>query len=73
MADDEAFIRRVIDQHPAIAALRAMQAFNLSGSGSPVGKLQAPVGADYAQIDGAAGSSKWVKTGPANTNWTAVA
>lgn len=44
----------------------------LSGSGSPAGVISAPIGAMYLRIDGATGSTLYVKeAGAGNSGWTA--
>jgi hypothetical protein len=70
---DETFIRSVIDKHPVAVAVRALQAVDITGQGSPVGKVQAPIGATYRNTTGGTGSAQWAKTGPLNTDWAVVA
>lgn len=46
---------------------------DLAGTGSPEGVVAAPVGTEYRQTDGAAGSALWIKeSGTGKTGWAAV-
>lgn len=46
---------------------------DLSGNGSPNGVVSASIGSTYRQLDGAAGSSYYIKSaGTANTGWVAI-
>lgn len=53
--------------------LRAVTGLVRWGNGSPASKVAAPVGAIYLRLDGAAGSTLYVKEagGTGNTGWTA--
>lgn len=41
----------------------------LSGTGSPVGTVDAELGQTYRDTAGTAGAFRWIKTGPASTDW----
>lgn len=46
---------------------------SLLGRGSPEGVITAPVGSDYRNLDGGAGTTLWIKrTGTASAGWFAV-
>lgn len=69
--DLRGFVLRVLRDAPVARLVRQLQGAVISGSGSPAGVLDAPVGTLYRRLDGGAGTSLYVKEAAGMGGWVA--
>ena len=62
--------RTQVEQAKKISALESKSAYEIHGTGMPNGKVTAPIGTTYVDMEVTNGALKWIKaTGTGNTGW----
>lgn len=58
------------EQATKLSALEAKSAYEIHGTGMPNGKVEAPIGTTYVDVEVTNGALKWIKqSGTGNTGW----
>ena len=65
--------KKILEQKTKITALEEKSGYEIHGTGMPNGKVTAPVGTTYVDMEVTNGALKWIKaTGTGNTGWKVV-